>query len=81
MPMSTCESQLICWFVDVVAPMTTLMRDALGTTRGRDVSVCGNIGTTTIASRLGCMIGPPADSAYAVEPVGEATIRPSERWS
>ena len=43
--------------------------------------VCGNIGTTTMASRLGCMIGPPADSEYAVEPVGEATMRPSERWS
>ena len=26
------------------------------------------------------MIGPLADSAYAVDPVGVETIRPSERW-
>ena len=33
------------------------------TTIGRLLSVCGNIGTRAIASRLGCKIGPPADSA------------------
>ena len=43
-------------------------------------SVCGAIGTSTQPAMPGCSIGPPADSAYAVEPVGEATIRPSARW-
>ena len=35
------------------------------------------MGTNTSASRPGYMIGPPADSEYAVEPVGVATNRPS----
>ena len=29
----------------------------------------------------GWMIDPPADNAYAVDPVGVATIKPSERCS
>ena len=32
-----------------------------GSTTGRLVSVCGAIGVRTIASTLGCTIGPPAD--------------------
>ena len=46
-------------------------------TTARAVSVWGQIGVTTIAGTDGCTIGPPADSEYAVEPVGVATISPS----
>ena len=48
---------------------------------GRLESVCGQIGTSTNPGTLGCRIGPFEDSAYAVEPVGVATMRPSERRS
>ena len=50
-----------------------------GTTIGRFERSCGAIGTTTQPAMPGCRIGPPAESAYAVEPVGEPTIRPSAR--
>ena len=42
-------------------------------------NVCGDTGTIEITSVPGCMIAPPADSAYAVEPVGVDNITPSER--
>jgi hypothetical protein len=38
------------------------------------------MGVTTIAGTDGWTIGPPADSEYAVDPVGVATMRPSARW-
>ena len=41
--------------------------------------VCGQMGTSTIASISGSKIGPPPERAYAVEPVGVETIKPSER--
>ena len=50
-----------------------------GTTIGRFERSCGAIGTSAQPEMPGCRIGPPADSAYAVEPVGELTIRPSAR--
>ncbi|MNR05464.1 hypothetical protein D3C85_1214970 [compost metagenome] len=60
---------------------TTIFSSLLpSTTIGLPDKVWGYIGTITMASSLGCMIGPPADSAYAVEPVGVATIRPSAFW-
>ena len=40
-------------------------------------SVCGQMGATTSASRCGATMGPPQESAYAVEPVELATTRPS----
>lgn len=43
----------------------------------RLVSVCGETGSTTPQLRLGETIGPPAESAYAVDPVAVATIIPS----
>src|SRR5678816_4299656 len=46
-------------------------------TIGRSERVCGQIGTSTSAARLGCTIGPPQESAYAVEPVDVATMKPS----
>src|SRR5436190_15672920 len=51
-----------------------------GTTSGRTASVCGQMAATTMASTLGTTIGPPADSAYAVEPVGVATTIPSAEY-
>ena len=42
---------------------TTIFSSLLpSTTMGRLDNVCGYIGTMTMASRRGCMIGPPADS-------------------
>ena len=35
------------------------------------------MGVRTIVDTEGCTIGPPADSEYAVEPVGVETMRPS----
>ena len=46
---------------------------------GRFDNVCGEIGTSDIAGKPGCRIGPPLESAYAVEPVGVAIIKPSAR--
>ena len=54
-------------------------RDVAGTTTGRLVSVCGQIGVTTNARTSGVTIGPPAASVYAVDPVGVATMSPSAR--
>ena len=48
-----------------------------GTITGRLVSMCGQIGVRQNAATDGKMIGPPADSEYAVDPVGVATISPS----
>src|SRR4051812_3371674 len=60
----------------VTATSTTL---SLPITIGRLENVWGQIGTSAIADNDGCMIGPPEDNAYAVEPVGVATIKPSAR--
>ena len=52
---------------------------ASATAIGRCVSACGATGTSANAASRGSRIGPPADSAYAVEPVGVATMMPSAR--
>jgi len=49
------------------------------TTTERLVNDCGQIGVTVSTLHSGLMIGPPAASEYAVEPVGVAMIRPSHR--
>ena len=49
------------------------------TLTGRADSVCGLSGTSVSAGTAGCRIGPCAESAYAVEPVGVATMMPSAR--
>src|SRR5260370_700620 len=51
-----------------------------GTTSGRTPTGWGQIPATTIASTEGTTIGPPAESAYAVEPVGVATTMPSAEY-
>src|SRR5438128_11865473 len=43
----------------------------------RFVSTCGQIGVMTKTPDSGDRIGPPAESEYAVEPVGVAMISPS----
>ena len=54
------------------------MITALGlVTIGRANSACALLGTTMMASKSGHTTGPPAENAYAVEPVGLDTITPS----
>lgn len=48
-----------------------------GTTIGRKLSECGQIGVTMIAGTDGWIIDAPAATAYAVLPVGVDTIKPS----
>src|SRR5262247_2342447 len=47
---------------------------------GRLVSVWEQIGVSTTAGIVGKTIGPPADSEYAVEPVGVEMMSPSARY-
>ena len=59
---------------------TAMRTTAFGrSTTGRFDSVCGEIGESTMTRTDGSTIGPPAESEYAVEPVGVATMRPSAR--
>src|ERR1039457_5708439 len=48
-----------------------------GTMTGRLVSMCGQMGVRQMAGTDGKIIGPPAESEYAVDPVGVARISPS----
>src|SRR5689334_2569004 len=43
-------------------------------------SVCGQMGVKASTSAVGKTTTPPAAKEYAVEPVGELTIRPSQRY-
>ena len=54
----------------------TLSSTPAGTTIGRKESVCGQIGVTSIAGTLGCIMAAPAAAAYAVLPVGVEMMRP-----
>jgi hypothetical protein len=56
---------------------TTRMVRSAGTTMGRCVSACEQMGASTVQSTEGWTMGPPADSAYAVEPVGVERMTPS----
>lgn len=49
-----------------------------GNTSGLKDRLRGHIGVSTMALKEGWTIGPPADREYAVEPVGVATINPSD---
>ena len=57
------------------------MRSRAGSTMGRLVSVCEQMGVSTTASMVGNTMGPPADRQYAVEPVGVETMSPSARYA
>ena len=63
-------------------PLTTSTATSVASERtiGRLESVCGAMGTKTQPGIAGCSMGPPADSEYAVDPVGEAMINPSALW-
>jgi hypothetical protein len=50
-----------------------------GTTIGRKLNECGQIGVTMIAGTLGWIIDAPAATAYAVDPVGVDTINPRKK--
>ena len=52
--------------------------ESSGTITVRAVNVCGQIGLSNIECVVGVTIGPPLESIYAVEPVGVATIVPSQ---
>src|SRR4051812_34279491 len=47
-------------------------------TTGRLNSACALIGTSSSASTAGQTTGPPAENAYAVDPVGVANTTPSQ---
>src|SRR5947208_16711602 len=52
-----------------------------GTSTGRLVNMCGQIGVMHSAGTVGKMIGPPAESEYAVDPVGVEMISPSALYA
>ena len=58
----------------------TAMTERAETMMGRSDNVCGQIGATTNTSRWGETMGPPQESAEAVEPVALAMTRPSPPW-
>src|SRR6185369_3566376 len=55
----------------------TRMTLVSGTSTGRLVSMCGQIGVRQMVGTDGKIIGPPALKEYAVDPVGVAIIKPS----
>ena len=59
-------------------PQTERTASSLKST-GRAVSVCAQIGVTRIERSVGSTTGPPAESEYAVDPVGVEKISPSAR--
>ena len=69
----------VAWFDELRTRNVT--EEEEGNTRGRNDKLRGQIGVRTIALNEGCTIGPPADSEYAVEPVGVETMRPSQTAS
>src|ERR1700722_14056378 len=59
--------------------MTSAASTDLGeTTIGPANSACAEIGTISRASTSGQTTGPPAENAYAVDPVGVANTTPSQ---
>ena len=54
--------------------------EVAGRTTERFDRVCGQIGVRLRACMSGAITGPPAESEYAVEPVGVDTINPSDRY-
>src|ERR1035441_5338083 len=62
----------------VLTALTRMVADS-GRMIERFDSACGQIGVSANTSAVGKTIAPPAASEYAVEPVGELTIKPSQR--
>ena len=56
------------------------MVDDGAVTSARLNRACGEIGTSSSASTSGQTTGPPAENAYAVEPVGVAQMTPSQPY-
>src|SRR5438128_2500206 len=50
------------------------------TTTGRNERLCGQMGVMQNASTSGLMIGPPAETLYAVDPLGVETSTPSPKY-
>jgi len=63
------------------SPIRSVMQLEAGKTSGRKERLRGQMGVSTSAERDGCTIGPPAESEYAVEPVGVDMMRPSDTAS
>ena len=63
------------WEASIIS--TTTVEVGLSTS-GRANSACALSGTTSSASTPGQITGPPAEKAYAVDPVGVATSIPSQ---
>jgi hypothetical protein len=57
----------------------TESNESMLTTTDRFDNVCGQIGVIVKTSAVGLTTAPPAASEYAVLPVGEQTISPSQR--
>lgn len=55
-----------------------VMDEDEGKTSGRNDRLRGQMGVRTSALKDGCTIGPPAESEYAVDPVGVDTMIPSD---
>jgi hypothetical protein len=77
-PLKTCPSAVIVASNRVLNIRTPTV-DARLNTIGRIDNVCGQIGVNTITSASGLTIDPPADNEYAVDPVGDDAIKPSQR--
>jgi hypothetical protein len=54
-----------------------VIEDVEGKMSGLNERLRGQMGVSRIAEVEGCTIGPPADSEYAVEPVGVEMMIPS----
>ena len=57
----------------------TRIVESSGKMMERFESACGQIGVSAKTSAVGKTTAPPAASEYAVEPVGELIINPSQR--
>ena len=57
--------------------MPTSISSFPATMRDLALKECGHTGVISIPSTLGLIIGPPADSEYAVDPVGVEIRSPS----
>ena len=66
--------------MEAVLPLVRMRSDMTlpsDITIGRIVRLCGDMGVRTTARHEGDIIGPPALSEYAVDPVGVDTMIPS----
>ena len=86
--MGTARRSTVGWTVALVVSMARRGNERIrtrrvidedeGKTRGRNDKLRGHIGVKTSALSEGCTMGPPAESEYAVDPVGVETIMPSD---